>query len=132
MISTSKNSATITENNVTIKLSTGCKQHGLKHILLRHFCDDCEGKVSAIDIISLERFFKQINSYNGKNGKTGYIYKKDESNKYLLLVFKDINSDGVISVFKMDRIENVVEIGEGAISPEENFGNLSGELRKTK
>lgn len=105
MISSSKNSAILNINGIRIQFSTGCKKHGLKHILLRHFCEECEGKVSAMDIISLERFLLQNDRFTSTdNLKYGYNYKKDENNKYRLLLFKDINSDGVLTVYKIDRI----------------------------
>lgn len=125
MISGASNSVTITENNIRVKLSIGCRKHGLKHILLRHFCDECEGRIFAIDIISLERFFKKINKFNANNNKYGYNYEKDKDNKYRLLVFCDINSEGVISVFRMDRLTSEVKSGEGANSPEEKSSETS-------
>ena len=120
MIMGASNSVTITENDVRLKLSIGGRKHGLKHLLLRHFCENCEGRIFAIDIISLERFLKKINKFNAHNNKTGYYYEKDENNKYRLLVFKDINSEGVISMFRLDRLTSQVESGEGTNSPSVN------------
>jgi len=106
MISTSKNSAILNINGIRIQFSTGCKKHGLKHILLRHFCEGCEGEVSAMDIISLERFLQQNDRFTSSdNSKYGYNYKKDENNKYRLLLFKDVNADGVLTVYKLDRVK---------------------------
>jgi len=121
MISTSKNSAIIHVNNVRIQFSTGCKKHGLKHILLRHFCEECEGKISAMDIISLERFLLQNNAFKERDNKYGYIYQKDAVNKYKLILFKDVNAEGVLSVYKMDRVENE----DGANSPQAKASETS-------
>lgn len=134
MISTAKNSAIIHVDNVRIQFETGCRKHGLKHILLRHFCDECEGRVSAMDIISLERFLKQNNSFMSSDGsKYGYTYEKNKEDKYRLILFKDTNAKGVLTVYKIDRIMLDEESGEGASSPEGKPSETSRvNLEKTK
>lgn len=113
MITTSKNSAIIIHNGLRVQFSTGSRKHGLKHILMRHYCDNCEGKISAIDIISIERFLKDENKFSENKTTYGYKYTKDHENSYKLILFKDINAEGVLSVYKIDTF--LVE--EGANSP---------------
>ena len=129
MITTSKNSAIISVNGVRVQFSTGCAKHGLKHILLRHFCDDCEGRVTAMDIISIERFLSKGVSFSEDSKKYGYIYEKNRDEKYKLILFKDTNAEGVLSVYKLDRVESE----DGASSPQAKASETSeGELSNTK
>ena len=103
MIDGSKNSVIIYENGIRAQFSKGCRKHGLKHILLRHFCEECEGKISAMDIISIERFFKDGNEHHASDNKRVYNYEKNSDEKFRLLTFKDINLEGILSVYRLDR-----------------------------
>jgi hypothetical protein len=127
MISGSAQSAIITVNDISIIFHIGNRKFGLKHILMRHYCDDCDGKVSAMDIISIERFLKKNLTFSENQNKYGYIYDKHVDGnveKYKLLLFKDVNHDNVLSVYKIE-----AESGTGANSPVDKSTETSmGEL----
>lgn len=127
MISGQDSSAIITINTIHIMFPTGNRKFGLKHILMRHYCDDCDGKVSAMDIISIERFLKKNLTFSENQNKYGYIYDKNVNGnieKYKLLLFKDVNHDNVLSVYKIE-----AESGAGANPPvDESTETSRGEL----
>lgn len=77
------------------------------------------------DIKSIEARFKKKNKslsknqqlikFNEDSNKYGFIYNKNNCEKYKLILFKDINSDGVLSVYKIDKIQSK----DGANSPKD-------------
>lgn len=73
-------------NGTNISLGKGNKKEGLKHILLRHCCEGCEGQIRARDILNVGNIIKNGNSlskietskYTNKNNLTGFTQKKGD------------------------------------------------------
>ncbi len=49
----SKRSTTFTINEYTITVNVGNENFGFMHIILRHFCDGCDGEITAKDILNI-------------------------------------------------------------------------------
>jgi len=76
--------AQFTVKDINISFGKGNKREGLKHILLRHYCEGCDGEIRARDILNIGNIIKNGNpiatietdSYNSNNGLTGYTQEK--------------------------------------------------------
>lgn len=67
---------------LTVTLHKGNKEYGLKHILLRHFCEGCKGEVKAIDILNISNIIakgEELQEYEITNdGNMGFKQKKNK------------------------------------------------------
>lgn len=128
MINGSSSHAIIEVNGICIQFARGNRKFGLKHILMRHFCEEREGRIGAMDIISIERFLGKNILFGEDKTKYGYIYNKNGTNeKYKLLLFRDTNCENVLSVYKIE-----LQMGTGANSPVDYSTETSeGELIET-
>ena len=62
-----------------IILRVGDEKKGFKHILLRHYCQNCKGKLNAMDILNMDLILKRgikLNSVGVTNNNLiVYMYK---------------------------------------------------------
>lgn len=94
-----KKSSTMTINDQDIKIHKGDENFGFKHILLRHYCDDCPGKITARDILNIGNVIKQnIIVPSKKEDRINYIQNKNEE-KYTVVLTKKKNGDLIFTFF---------------------------------
>jgi len=88
-------------DNTTITLFTGDERKGFKHILLKHYCNKCEGEISANDIINFIAIYKKgiklANKGVSNNSLTVYYYKKGL--KSYKLVLKKVEENSFVVTF---------------------------------
>jgi hypothetical protein len=95
----SKNSTSFTIDGYHITLNKGNEHFGFKHILLRHYCDDCDGKIKAIDILKIGNIIKNgITVPTNKRGRIKFIQTKNNE-KYTLILQKRGNNKLIFTFF---------------------------------
>ncbi len=94
-----KKSSTMTINDQDIKIYKGDENFGFKHILLRHYCDNCPGEITARDILNIGNVIKQnIIVPSKKEDRINYIQNKNEE-KYTVVLTKKKNGDLIFTFF---------------------------------
>ncbi len=86
-------------------LKKGNSEFGFKHIIMKHYSDDCVGCISARDILNIAnvvRFGRELSDIELNRGvNLGYEQVKDE--KIFRVIFnKDRNGNFVVTFFSRD------------------------------
>lgn len=96
-------STTFMVNDINVTISPGDKRKGFKHILLRHYCEGCEGEITARDIYTIGNIIangRELTDYELKdNSLMGYAQRKNDE-EYKLLLKKRTKDELVITMFK--------------------------------
>lgn len=83
----------------TITLKVGNEHYGFKHLLLRHYGEECDGKITALDILKLGNVIKcdtQIPSK--KENRKSFIQIKN-GEKYTVVLEKNSQDELVFTFF---------------------------------
>ena len=95
----SKTTTTFTIDDYHITLNRGDEYFGFKHILLRHYCDDCDGKIKALDILKIGNVIKNgITVPAKKKGRINFIQTKNNE-KYTLVLQKKEHDKLIFTFF---------------------------------
>ena len=95
----SKRSATFTINDYTITIKIGNENFGFMHILLRHFCNGCDGEITAKDILNIGYVIKNnITVPSKRRGRINFIQTKENNEKYTVVLTEN-NSNHLIFTF---------------------------------
>lgn len=83
-------------------LNRGNKETGFEHILLRHYGHNCEGKLTADNILNIATTIKMGSSYPSE--KNGYISLSNEFNgeRYIVVLNQDNNGHWVVSYYSVE------------------------------
>jgi len=96
----SKRSATFTINEYIITINVGNENFGFMHIILRHFCDGCDGEITAKDILNIGYVIKNnINIPSKKKGRVNFIQTKENGEKYTVVLTKQNPNDLIFTFF---------------------------------
>ena len=95
----SKRSTTFTINEYTITINIGNKNFGFMHILLRHFCNGCDGEITAKDILNIGHVIKNnITVPSKKKDRINFIQSKGDE-KYTVVLTKKSPNDLIFTFF---------------------------------
>ena len=96
----SKRSTTFTINEYTITINVGNENFGFMHIILRHFCDGCDGEITAKDILNIGYVIKNnITVPSKKKGRVNFIQTKENGEKYTVVLTKQNPNDLIFTFF---------------------------------
>jgi len=72
---------------------------GFSHILLRHFCNGCDGEITAKDILNLGNIIANDCEVPGKKGRLNFIQNKNGKKYTLVVKPKDNGNKLVLNYF---------------------------------
>lgn len=83
-------------------IKKGNEHKGFMHILLRHYGEDCEGKITATNILNIATTIKMGSSFQSE--KNDYMSISNEFNKirYIVVVSKDKNGHWVVTYYSVE------------------------------
>lgn len=95
----SKRSTSFSINDYNVTIKVGNKDFGFKHILLRHYCNGCDGEITALDILNIGNVIKNNLIVPSKHeNRINFIQnKKDE--KYTVVLTKEKPNDLIFTFF---------------------------------
>jgi len=84
-------------------IKRGDKHKGFEHILLRHYGKECEGRLTAINILNMATTIKMGSAYASE--KNDYISISNEFNgeRYIIVLSKDRNGHWVVSYYSVEK-----------------------------
>ena len=85
-------------NNYIIILFVGNDGIGFKHILLRHYCDGCDGEITARDILNIGNVIKNDIELDAHKGRIKFIQNKDNK-KYTVILKKKSENRLIFNFF---------------------------------
>lgn len=95
----SKKSTIFTIGDYTITLRVGNEHFGFKHIILRHYCNGCDGEITARDILNIGNVIKNnIIIPSHRNDRLKFIQSKDNV-KYTVILTKENPNDLIFTFF---------------------------------
>ena len=95
----SKKSTTFSINDYTVTIKVGNKDFGFMHILLRHYCNGCDGEITANDILKIGNVIKNdISIPADKNNRIKFIQTKG-NNKYTVILTEQKPNDLIFTFF---------------------------------
>ncbi len=83
-------------------IKRGNENKGFMHILLRHYGEECEGRLTAKDILNIATTIKMGSPYVSE--KNGYLSISNEFNgvRYIIVLSQDRNGHWVVSYYSVD------------------------------
>ena len=83
-------------------IKKGNEHKGFMHILLRHYGEECEGKLTAVNILNIATTIKMGSPYQSE--KNDYVSISNEFNKvrYIVVVSKDKNGHWVVTFYSVE------------------------------
>jgi len=83
-------------------IKRGNKDKGFIHILLRHYGEECEGRLTATNILNIATTIKMGSPYISE--KNGYLSISNEFNgiRYIVILSQDRNGHWVVSYYSVD------------------------------
>ncbi len=90
-------------NNKQYFIKRGDKHKGFEHILLRHYGEDSEGRLSATNILNIATTIKMGSAYNSERNDYTSISNEFNGERYIIVLSKDINGHWVVSYYSIDK-----------------------------
>lgn len=89
-------------NNEQYFLKRGTSHFGFEHIILRHYGQECDGAITARDILNIANIIKNgrvlTDAELQKRGTSGYAQIKNNE-KYVVILNKERNGHWIITFF---------------------------------
>lgn len=104
----SKKMVEFTINDYTIVLKVGNDDFGFRHILLRHYCDECEGRLLTRDILNLGNVIKQDIELPAHSGRVKFIQNKGGI-KYTVILRPEHSKKLVFTYYSSEPIPEIEE-----------------------
>ncbi len=84
-------------------IKKGNKDKGFMHILLRHYGEECEGKLSARNILNIATTIKMGSVYHSKKNDYQSISNTFNNERFVIVLSKDRNGHWVITYYSVDK-----------------------------
>ena len=81
----------------------GNKYKGFKHILLRHYGEGSEGRLTATNILNIATTIKMGSSYASEKNDYTSISNEFNGERYIVVLSKDINGHWVVSYYSVEK-----------------------------
>jgi len=83
-------------------LRKGNEYKGFMHILLRHYGEECEGSLTAINILNIATTIKMGSAY--QSDKNDYVSISNEFNgtRYIIVLSKDKNGHWMVTYYSVE------------------------------
>ena len=94
----SKSSIEFEINEHVVVLYVGDEGHGFMHILIRHYCNGCDGEITSNDILNIGNVIKNDIELPSKKGRLQFIQHKD-GKKYTVILKKNKKNNKLIFNF---------------------------------
>jgi len=84
-------------------IKRGNKYKGFEHILLRHYGKECEGRLTAINILNMATTIKMGSVHVSE--KNDYLSISNEFNgeRYIIVLSKDRNGHWIVSYYSIEK-----------------------------
>lgn len=82
-------------------IKRGNQHKGFEHILLRHYGHNCDGKLSAVNILNIATTIKMGSAHASE--KNDYVSISNEFNgeRYIIVLSKDRNGHWIVSYYSI-------------------------------
>ncbi|MFA5428191.1 MAG: hypothetical protein WC279_08285 [Sulfurimonas sp.] len=105
-------------NGYVIVLKIGNDDFGFRHILLRHYCEGCDGELYAKDILNIGNVIKNDIELPSQKNRIKFIQNKGNI-KYTVILTKESGKRLVFSYFSSESEKEISIIEETTIIFEE-------------
>jgi len=94
-----KKSITFSINDYIVTIKVGNKDFGFMHILLRHYCNGCDGEITANDILKIGNIIKNnLTIPSKKSNRIQFIQNKGDE-KYTVILTEQKPNDLIFTFF---------------------------------
>ena len=84
-------------------IKRGDKNKGFEHILLRHYGERTEGRLTATNILNIATTIKMGSSYASKKNDYTSISNEFNGQRFIIVLSKDRNGHWVISYYNVEK-----------------------------
>jgi len=90
-------------NNKQYFIKRGNQNKGFEHILLRHYGEECEGRLTAVNILNIATTIKMGSTHVSE--KNDYLSISNEFNgeRYIIVLSKDRNGHWIVSYYSVKK-----------------------------
>lgn len=89
-------------NNKQYFIKRGDKHKGFEHILLRHYGEGTEGKLTATNILNIATTIKMGSAYTSKKNDYTSISNEFNGQRFIIVLSKDKNGHWVVSYYSVE------------------------------
>ena len=84
-------------------IKRGNKHKGFEHILLRHYGEGCEGRLTAANILNIATTIKMGSPYASERNDYTSISNEFNGERYIVVVSQDRNGHWVVSYYSVEK-----------------------------
>ncbi|HFD14213.1 MAG TPA: hypothetical protein ENJ34_02815 [Epsilonproteobacteria bacterium] len=90
-------------NNKQYFIKRGDKHKGFEHILLRHYGEGTEGRLTATNILNIATTIKMGSSYASEKNDYTSISNEFNGQRFIIVLSKDRNGHWIVSYYSVDK-----------------------------
>ena len=90
-------------NNKQYFIKRGDKNKGFEHILLRHYGEGTEGRLTATNILNIATTIKMGSAYASEKNYYTSISNEFNGQRFIIVLSKDRNGHWVVSYYSVDK-----------------------------
>jgi len=84
-------------------IKRGDKNKGFEHILLRHYGEGCEGRLTATNILNIATTIKMGSAYASQKNDYTSISNEFNGQRFIVVLSKDRNGHWVVSYYSIEK-----------------------------
>ena len=90
-------------NGAQYFIKRGNANKGFEHILLRHYGEECEGRLTAVNILNIATTIKMGSVYASQKNNYVSISNEFHGERYIVVLSKDRNGHWVVSYYSVEK-----------------------------
>ena len=83
-------------------IKKGNEHKGFMHILLRHYGEECEGQLTAINILNMATTIKMGSLYQSEKNEYMSISNEFNGTRYIVVLSRDKNGHWVVTYYSVE------------------------------